>query len=537
VSAGIALRPYQAEAIKAVEARWESHPGQRTAVVLPTGTGKTVMFAHLLARSAHRGRGLVLVHRDELIRQAVSKIRTVAPELSVGVIKAQENDLDSDVIVASVQTLSRPARLEALCADPRPVDLGVVDECHHATAASYRKILNRFSEARWVGVTATLARGDGVRLSDVWDHVAYRADVLTMIRSGWLADVRGIAVRVEDLDLESLKHRAGDIDPHDLARALHESQAVTAAVKAYAEHCPGHPAILFAPTVASAHEFGEAFTASGYRSAVVSGETDADERRAMIRDFEAGRIDVLCNCMVLTEGFDSPRASTVIIARATESAPLYVQMVGRVLRPFPGKRQALVLDLVGASRAHALATLSTLSGARPITLRPGQSFIEAALEDEATSEQRLAELLRQYESLMTSEDVDLFHGSRQRWLQTRAGYWFIPAGDRFIALLPSDDDGYDVASFGKSRGGGWIAQGVPDLTLGMATGEADITPEEMVLSRKAAQWRKRKASQQAVEYAARLKMDVPENPRSGEVSDLISIGLASARIDRAMARA
>lgn len=550
----IRLRDYQDEAVQAALDAFDEGV-RRPAIVLPTGAGKTVVFAGLAHRylgdlTRPAGNVLVLAHRDELVSQAVHKIKMVAPDLTVGIVKAEQNELGRDVTVASVQTLRSVVRREQLKA-ARPVGLGIVDECHHATAATYRTVMDECSD-RWLGVTATMARGDRAKLGDVWDKIVYQRDIPWMIRKGYLADVTGYSVPVSDLDMSDVRMSGGDYREGDLGDALEASHAPQVAAEKYLEHgrdATGalKPAILFAPTVSSAHAFAEAMERAGVRVATVWGAMPLEERRLTLKRFEAGELDVLCNCMVLTEGFDSPRATVAIIARPTTSAPLYVQMVGRVLRTYPGKRKALVLDVVGASRQHALATLATLAGSKPVEPKNGQTLLEALDE----LEQQAAEQAEHLANLPPAErieleEVDLFHGSRQQWLKTLGGFWFLPAGERFIVIHPALEGrpGYDVAWYGKNRGGGWIAQGVEDIGYAMAFGEGDLRFGEDTYATKKKGWRKRSPSKQQLAFAFNLGAlalgGISPDPdgvlevsdlRAGEVSDWISIKLASNRLD------
>lgn len=563
-------------------------------------THNTIIFSEFIRQvlAERGGKAVVLVHRDELAAQAADKYRSVDPTARIGVVKAERNEVDADVIVASVQTVRNPKRLAQLTG----VTVGVVDECHHATAASYRTVMDGI-DVPWLGVTATLARSDGAKLGDVWQKISYdEMTVLRMIRAGHLVDVRGVAVEVPDLDLTGVRRTGGDYAEGDLGERLMESLAPETVAKAYAEHAvldgKVMPGIVFTPTVETAKVFAETFAAAGFKAAAVYGAMPLEERRRVLRDYDEGRIDVLTNCMVLTEGFDSPRAQVCVIARPTQSSPLYVQMVGRVLRPFPGKAYALVLDVVGAAGKHELATLAVLGGqdAEPAKDGTVSSLLAEfgkpctmcdALEEDCTREARCCEgcshwLDRQdvagYVGEVAARAVDLFGGSRQQWLQTFSGHWFIPAGDRFIVLMPiptepvqscaEDCDGcschlghsapcshcsgcwvtpaggYDVAwCAAKTKGGGWIARGVGDLGMAMAHGEGAITREEEVLASKSARWRKGKASARQVSFALGLRVrrdgtvlteEELAAMRQGAVGDLISVALASRRMDKSI---
>jgi superfamily II DNA or RNA helicase len=271
----------------------------------------------------------------------------------------------------------------------------IVDECHHAAATTYRKILEHYgafaeypsNESLVAGFTATLARGDKLSLADVWQSVAYRKDIAFMIRAGYLLDLTGRRVEVDDLDLKNVKRSGGDYQAASLGEAMTASLAPEIVARAYLEHASDRSGVLFAPTVSAAQAFAGALDDLGVKTEVVHGGMPVTERRAIIARFEAGVTQVISNCMVLTEGFDSRRASCVVIARPTRSAPLYQQMVGRALRPYPGQTQALVLDVVGASQVHGLASLIDLSE-KPIALKPDQSFLDAVDElEEAEPEE------------------------------------------------------------------------------------------------------------------------------------------------------
>jgi superfamily II DNA or RNA helicase len=539
----ISLRDYQIEAVDAVG---EAVAGglRRPVVVLPTGAGKTVIFAEIARRRLERpspagARTVVLVHRDELARQAAGKIQTHLPNGgSVGIVKAERNDIGASVVVASVATLARSQRLEALVSSGG-IGTVIVDECHHATANTYRNVLEALGCmshdpgcAQAVGFTATMARGDGTRLGEVWQEIVYTRDIPWMIRRGWLADVAGIKVTVDDLDLSRVRRTAGDYSEADMGEAILASSSPAETARAYLEHAAGRPGILFAPTVEVAHLFTHALQAVGVRACAVYGAMPTDERRAVLADYEAGHVDVLCNCMVLTEGFDSPRAEVAIIARPTTSAPLYVQMVGRVLRPFPGKLRALVLDMVGASAVHRLATLATLAGTR-VEIKDGQGLLEAIDAEQLDTPERKPVTFAEGETV--TEEVDLFHGSRIAWQQTDDGYWFIGAGDRYIAIVPSIEPGeHDVCWYGaKGKGGGWLRRDVPDLTLAMSVAESEVTDDEHVIVMRERSWRNRRASVKTLALATRLHIDVESLPnrKGGTVSSAITRKLASRRMD------
>lgn len=512
---------------------------KRPAVVLPTGAGKTVVFAHLIAdrhrRSAVRHRTLVIAHRNELIEQAAAKISAVAPDLQVGVVKAQRNETRAEVVVASVQTL-RGENRRRMIAD---VGLLVIDECHHAAADSYLTVLDHYGcMGEWprtdtVGFTATMVRGDTKALGGVWQDVVYRRSIAEMIREGFLVRPRGVRVRIDDLDLSKVRRSRGDYSEGDLGRALTESLAPEVIAKAVVEHASTRRSILFAPTVDSGEVIAQAIADTGLLVEMITGETPAPERRRVLADFADGRVNVLVNCMVLTEGFDDPATDCVIIARPTTNVGLYVQMIGRALRPFMGKQDALVLDVVGASARHALVSPVDLFGDDPDLREQAAADLDEAQPDPDLDE---GEIVADYVIGPTvSEEVDLFHGSAMQWLQTSGGIWFIAAGERYIAIVPAQQLGmFDVVAMYKTRGRGearWVQRNIADRAYAMAWAEGEVTPAEHTTAKRERGWRLKPATEKQIHFAARLRVPMGYGMTSGELSALIETKLATARID------
>jgi len=485
----LSLRDYQIEAVDAVSKAWAADV-RRPAVVLPTGMGKTVIFADMVAREHVAGHvTLILVHRDELVRQTVEKIEAAAPGARVGVIKAERNEwVGCDVVIASVQTLGRAAR--RMVVPPTTFDLVIVDECHHATAKSYVEtlewfgVMDPFASTRAVGFTATLGRADGAQLGKVWESVAYRRDITYGIARGHLADVRGIQVTVGGLDLATVARSHGDYQEGQLGDAMVASGAGKEIADAYWEHASiddGHhdnaiprPGILFAPSVASAVAFADDLNDAGIVTEVVTGETAPEDRQLIYKRVRAGETKIIASCMVLTEGFDLPEVEVAIIARPTTNAALYVQMVGRVLRPAPwsGKTGALVLDVVGVAGKLPLATIAdlTVTETKPL---PGESLMEAlAREQEAIS--TLESARERIEGDRAGVEVQLFDQSATVWLRTHGGKWFIPIKGATVFLWPRVDGTYDVGKCGpySTTGGTWLHKGL-GVEMAMSWGEQE----------------------------------------------------------------
>ena len=524
------LRDYQRQAIDAVFAAW-SGGMRRPAIVLPTGTGKTVVFSGLVkqfmavqtpvipigttqvmpgAWDVGR-RVMILAHRDELVDQAIAKLRAVMPGVSIGKVKAEDNDVEADVMVCSVQTLAslkRRGDVSAGAVRQGRIGLIITDECHHAAAASYKKIYDAFPDALQLGVTATMARGDGVGLGDVWDDVVYTRSILWAISKGYLSDVRTRQIDLKELDLAAVKASRGDWQAGDLGAALMDAHADTAIARAYREHAGGRQGIVFTPTVETAVAASDALYRAGINAWPISADTTREKRREVYEDYRSGKIQVLVNCMVLTEGFDMPQAEVAVIARPTQSASLYMQMVGRVLRPYPGKKEALVLDLVGAS-AHRLRTLIDLEPGSVQEVRDGESLAEAVVREEEEKNRKVPAGSLAFE--LKVREVNAFAASEHAWVRTPKGVLFINCGDTRVFLWPSRDaDGqWDVCVAVPGQPWRRVEPHVNlDLSSAMAWGEAvseDYYPG-FCITRSAA-WRRKPASDKQKRLAARFGID------------------------------
>ena len=329
----LALRPYQDEGVAAALRELEAH--RSTIVVWPTGAGKTVLFARVAAAFAARGqRTLFLAHREELIRQAVEKLAVWAPDLRIDVEMAESRAtvhglFGSSVVVASVQSITRQARLTRF---PRDwFGLVVVDECHHATAASYHTILDHFAAARVLGVTATPDRGDETALGLVFESVAHVVEIRDAIESGWLCPVRQKAVIVDGLDLSRVRTTAGDLNEGDLERVLTEEEPLHRIAQPIVELAGTRKTLVFCATVEHARQMSEmiaryAAEAGRGRSTYLHGGSDDLTRSGTLREFaQGGPVQYLCNCALFTEGFDAPHIECVAVARPTKSRAFYSQ--------------------------------------------------------------------------------------------------------------------------------------------------------------------------------------------------------------------
>jgi DNA repair protein RadD len=320
----------------------------RVLAQLPTGAGKTFIFCRIASGAIAKGRRVWLLgHRAEILTQISDALYALG--IDHGVLEGGQADTDSTIIVASIATMSR--RLDRY--KDAPPDLIIVDECHHAVAASWRKILNAFPNARVLGTSATPERLDGRGLGDVFETMIIGPDVAELTRQGWLVPAVVYAPSVA-VDLSGVRTRAGDFAADDLAKVMTGGALVGDAIEHYKTLGDGVPAIAFAVNVAHSQQIAARFNAAGIPAAHVDGGTSAAERKHFIAALGTGKLKVLCNCGLISEGVDVPIVGAAILMRPTQSLGLYLQMVGRALRPAPGKNHAIVLDHAGNSWRHGL---------------------------------------------------------------------------------------------------------------------------------------------------------------------------------------
>lgn len=342
------MRPYQSEAMQAVLREWEGGH-LRTLLVLPTGTGKTIVFSKIIEELVKRGeRVLVMAHRGELLEQAADKLAN-ATGLGCAVEKAQESCLGSffRVTVGSVQTLMNPKRL-ALFSESY-FNTIIVDEAHHCASDSYQRILNYFKGAKVLGVTATPDRADMVNLGTVFDSLAFEYTLPKAIREGYLSKIKAQTIPLQ-LDLRSVGVQAGDFKTSELGSALDPYlEQIAEEMKHY---CQGRKTVVFLPLVKTSQKFTALLNERGIKAVEVNGSSE--DRKEILADFDAGKYDVLCNSMLLTEGWDCPSVDCIVVLRPTKSRSLYCQMVGRGTRLSPGKTHLLLLDFLWLINKHEL---------------------------------------------------------------------------------------------------------------------------------------------------------------------------------------
>jgi superfamily II DNA or RNA helicase len=535
-----ALRPYQIEALDALSSFYAAG-GRRGGIGLPTGVGKTHVMAHQGRRAvadewpaslAHlRGRAaLYVLHRDTLVEQTEQKLRATLPTgTSIGVVKGHRNEVGARVLVASVHSL-RPGRLDTL---PR-IGLCVVDEAHVSVSPTYRRLYDHPAVAAFApggavlaGYTATWLRQADGALGDVWQDVVYRRSVRWAVRCGHLVPPRGVRIGDgADTDGVRINRATKDFSDADLERVVMLTEIAEAVVRAAREHGPDRPTVLFAPTVAAAEFFADALRATGVTCEGIYGTTGPAERRERFARHREGITRVLTTCTALAEGWDAPYVSRGILCRPTRSPGLFTQMVGRLLRPWPGKSDALLLDCVGSTAEVTLRTAVDLSCSRETgdgDLEPDY-LPEVDLDDEGEKDgapERTAVLARR------DRPVDLFAGTNVTWLTDPHGVPFVPCGDVLVFLVEDGVESWAVGEAWKRLGpdgrpvGGFVARGLSsEDAIELAADHAETRGAG--LARKGSSWRRGAPSEAQVMMARGMGIAV-EGLNRGQVSDAISI--------------
>lgn len=427
------LRPYQNEARRAILDQWAA--GTRaTLMVLPTGTGKTVVFSAVIRDAvAAGGRCLVLAHREELLQQAADKLaRTTG--LGCGIEKAEATAVDTwyNVVVGSVQTLQREARRNG-----HDFTHIIVDEAHHAVSPSYRAVIDHFREAKILGVTATADRGDRRSLGEVFETLAYEYTLPAAIRDGWLCPIRALTIPLA-IDLAGVKVQGGDFQAAELGGALDPY------LEQIADHlvreATARKTVVFLPLIATSQKFLAMLQSRGVSAREVNGESrDRAETLAWFQS--AGPGAVLCNAMLLTEGWDCPSLDCICVLRPTKIRSLYAQMVGRGTRIHPGKADLLLLDFLWHSERHELCRPAHLvcedpqisrrvaeilaedAQAGPIDLLAGEEEAEgkATAEREESLRRLLAEQRRRKRSLVDPLQYEMSIGAQVKDYEPDAG--------------------------------------------------------------------------------------------------------------------
>lgn len=476
----ISLRDYQQDAIKQVKYAIERGV-RRPAFVLATGGGKTMVFSHLIPDlpriTPSRGsKVLVLAHKEELVKQAAATIQRVNPDLTVEIdMRHLKPSFQADVIVGSVPTLVRMQRLQKY--NPDDFKAIILDECHHATASSWTKILKYFNadspqlEIVVVGCTATMERSDAAALGNVFDEIVYERDLLSMVENKELVDVKFSSLKL-DIDLKALPTKFNDYETTSLSNLMNTEDTniiVASSYKKLRKEYGFKATLMFCVDIDHCKTLCGVLQSHGINAQYVTGDTVKLERHGLVEDFKQGKIDVLCNVQVFTEGTDIPNIDSLFLVRPTKSRPLLVQMIGRGLRLHEGKTHCHVVDIAG-TRGTGIQSVPTLFSLPSDYLIHGKTFRdlekekEEYLEEEQNKEverkleeQKLVERMKQVENKLALEfttvegfmaleassmndyrenrDVHKFlNKDILKWLRLEYDLWANPIDERFLLL-------------------------------------------------------------------------------------------------------
>ncbi len=432
------LRPYQESAKAAIFGEWDKG-NRKTLLVLPTGTGKTIVFAKVAEECVRSGeRVLIMAHRAELLEQAADKIKKSTGLVS-SVEKAEQSCLGSwyRIVVGSVQSLTREKRLKQL--GPDYFDTIIIDEAHHAISDSYQNVLQYFPEAKKLGVTATPDRGDMKNLGQYFDSLAYEYTLPKAIRDGFLCKIKAQTIPLK-IDLTGVGMQSGDFKAADVSSAL--DPYLHQIAHEMVTYCKGRKTVVFLPLIKTSQKFRDILEESGFRAAEVNGESN--DRSQVLRNFEAGRYDVLCNSILLAEGWDCPIVDCIIVLRPTKIRSLYAQMIGRGTRLYPGKEELLLLDFLWHTERHELCRPAHLIASNDEIAKKMTEKVEESgcpLDIEAAEKQATEDVVAAREEALAKKLSEM--KSRKRKLVDPLQFEF--------SIQAEDLSGY-VPSFGYQMG-------------------------------------------------------------------------------------
>lgn len=350
------LRPYQQQAKDAIFSEWENGI-KKTLLVLPTGCGKTIVFAKVAEECVKGGsRVLILAHRGELLDQAADKIGK-STGLGCATEKAEQTCLGSwfRIVVGSVQSMMREKRLNQFPNDY--FNTIIIDEAHHCISDSYQKVLRHFPDAEVLGVTATPDRGDMQNLGTVFESLAYEYTLPKAIKEGYLSPIKAVTIPLK-IDMSAVGVQAGDFKSGDIATAL--NPYLESIAEEMEKYCSNKKTVVFLPLVKTSQKFRDILNNHGFKAAEVNG--DSKDRAEILEAFDKDQYNVLCNSMLLTEGWDCPSVDCIVVLRPTKVRSLYCQMVGRGTRlsPETNKDHLLLLDFLWHTERHELCHPASL---------------------------------------------------------------------------------------------------------------------------------------------------------------------------------
>lgn len=421
------LRDYQQEALKAVLDEYKAGV-TRQIIILPTGSGKTVLMAAIA--KALNVRTLLIAHREELITQSVDKFKLFWPGVDIGVCMAERDEVGNHVVIGSVQSCSRHKRLERL--KEQNFQLLLVDETHHIVADSYQKIIEELGfsggSKLMVGVTATADRRG---LAEVFDKIVFSRSISTMIAAEYLSPVVGRRI-LTGIDIGKLAISSGDFALQDLSEAVDTPARNAFIVQKFQEYAPDRKAVAFCVDVAHCKRLADMFKEVGIACEAVYGDMPSDERKSVLEGLKSGKIQVATSCGVLCEGFDEPSLSAVLMCRPTRSQNLYVQCVGRGLRRHMGKDNCIVLDF--ADNGHNLDSAMKLKDAIPGATVEG--------EEEPVESEEIDRRPKIHSPEACDKEIDLVGKSHFHWVDIGDEQWSLMDDDKREVVISHKGEGF-----------------------------------------------------------------------------------------------
>lgn len=545
----LTLRPYQQQAVDAVKKDWAA--GYTDVLgTAATGLGKTAIFLALLNDVIVDGRGLILAHRKELIEQPLERLFRYFPEWRwqtagrAGIVMADQNQPDSDLVVATVQTLASPRRLEEVLRFG-PIQYLITDEAHHATASTYRQVYERLREAnpemRHLGVTATPIRADGDGLAGVFQKESFHFGIVEGIREGFLAPVRWLAIEAA-ISLKGVKIVAGEFQKSALGRVFETDELLSLVAESYRQYASERQAVAFTVTVDGAYRLASILRQAGVPAEAADGTTDKRERARILDSFAGGSTKVLCNVGLYTEGLDVPQASCILMARPTRSDGLYVQCIGRALRTYPGKEDALILDFVPVEKRNIVMAGDVLG--IPLEKR------EALLSEPA--ERGAVQAGFTFDGSFTwmdgspveilSRQLDYLDLSPWSWYR-RDGWMSLGLGkasdevERTLLISPPADGEMVLYGCAKRPGGQWIAYEIARGDFDELSARAEEISSKWGnagLAAKQRAWRREPPTDKQLAFARRIKGAWRQGMTKGELAQSITHHLALRTIQGAV---
>lgn len=545
------LRPYQSECVDAVEVAINN--GQsRTVVAMATGLGKSLTAAHIIKRRIHLGRALFLAPIDEVVFQNAKAVQGEIEDIPIGIVKAEFNQAHARIIIASLHTLRRKNRLNALPAES--FETIIVDECH-LNLDAYKTVIEHVASphAAVIGLSASPYRHDGRGLDEVFDSVAYEMDIVRGIQEGYLVEPDALQFRLKGANFSKVKTQGGDLQVSGLEKVMKSASFTEQITTHWLKHAADKRTVIFLPKVEMAYELAEFMRAGGIRAEALDGGTGKGDRREIFARYESGETQVLCNVLVLSTGWDSPITECLVMARPTKSKALYIQAMGRGLRTLSGvidgletaeerlaaiaasaKPSCLVMDMIGVTGKHKLMTLVDLMGvAKPKARRKLTELVKDAEAEKAEREER-----ERIEAELEAKRVKLIEDHQ---FDTRKNNWpqFAWTADFFSNRESLHVRDVTITVRQMADGQSWIAADNKQQ-FRFVNGSAETCKKEaedyarkVLFSNPNSLWRKKPASEKQIARLRQWRIPFADGISAGEASDLIGKYLEARKREKA----